>query len=65
MDNKTFYVSFRFLSESFTLSETEELEKNSLSTAASRTQVCWVTRLEKDLLFVFDYGYTIKLLLTN
>ena len=34
MDDKTFYSSFVFLNESFTLNETEELEKNSLPTAA-------------------------------
>ena len=34
MDNKNFCASFGFLSESFTLNEIEELEKNSLPTAA-------------------------------
>ena len=34
MDDKSFYASFVFLNESFTLNEIEELEKISLSTAA-------------------------------
>ena len=34
MDDKSFYASFGFLNESFTLNEIDELEKISLPTAA-------------------------------
>ena len=65
MDLKKFYTSFGFLNESVTLNEIEELEKDSLPTAAFKenTDNMFSSELEKTL--VFDYGYTIKLLLTN
>ena len=53
-----------FLSESLTLNEIEELEKIPFQQLRSRkTEVCSVLNLAKAL--VLDYGYTIKLLLTN
>ena len=60
------YASFGSLSESFNLNEIEELNTFQLKQLPSmKTQICLVLKLEKALLLVFDYGYTIKLLLTN
>ena len=66
MGNKNFYASFCFLTESFTLSEVEELQKKiPFPQLHSRTKkICSVMSLEKDLVFCL-YGSTIKLLLTN
>ena len=38
MDDRSFYVSFGFLNESFTLNEIGELEKTSLPTAAVKEE---------------------------
>ena len=38
MDNKNLYASSGFLNERFTLNEIEELEQNSLPTAAVQSQ---------------------------
>ena len=62
---KIFTQVLDFLNESFTLNEIEQLKKfPSNSWLHSRkTQICSALNLEKAL--IFDYGYTIKLLLTN
>ena len=64
MDDKNVYASFGFLNEIFILNEIEKLEIIYLPTSASRKiQICSVLNLTKAL--VFDYGYTMNLLLTN
>ena len=64
MDDKNIYTSFCLSNESSTLDKIEELGKNSFQQLQSRkTAICSVMNLEKVL--VFDYGYTIKLLLTT
>ena len=63
MDDKNLYASFCFLDESFTLDEIKKLGKNAFNSCTQKTQICSVLNLQKTL--VFDYGYTIKLLLTN
>ena len=56
-----------FFIESFTLNEIWELEKISLPTAAFKEDTITLSTEFRERLrsLVFDYGYTIKLLLTN
>ena len=64
MDDQNVYARFGFFNVIFILNETENLEKIIFQQLHSRkTQICSVLNLKKAL--VFDYGYTIKLLLTN
>ena len=52
MDEKDFKASFRSLNESFTLTETEDLEKFPFQQLQSKkTQICSVLDLEKALIF--------------
>ena len=73
MDEKNLYANVGFLNESFTLHKTEELEKISLRTTALKEDTNMFSSelreffgLERILCsLLFDYDYTIKLLLTN
>ena len=64
MDNKNVYASLGFLNEIFILNEIKKLERIYLPTTAFEEDTDMFSLNLKKVL-VFDYGYTIKLLLTN
>ena len=69
MDDKNFYANFGLLNESFTLDEVEELEKkNPFPTMSVKEDTKLFNSEFREGFFrslVFEYGYTMELLLTN